>query len=186
MGKFLDRFRPDVYVEHIADVDPAGLQARGFEAILLDLDNTLLPWRSSIVPEECGRWVERAKQLGLKLCIVSNTHNPRRLNTIAADLDISAISRALKPRSHGFDRAARTLGCEPGKCVVVGDQLLTDMLGGNLAGMYTILVKPMHTREFIGTKISRMIEWPILRHLRKTGRLGTKSVPEKSEIQETR
>lgn len=186
MGRFIDRFCPDMCVEHITDVDVAALQALGFEAIMLDLDNTLLPWKSSIVPNDRRQWIDRAKRLGLKLCVVSNTHNPRRLNAIAGELGIPAISRALKPRSHGFDRAVKMLDCEHGKCIVIGDQVMTDMLGGNLAGMYTVLVKPMHHREFIGTKLSRVIEWFILRRLGKDGRLGTKTDAEKSEIQETK
>ncbi len=186
MGKFIDRFCPDMCVDHITDIDPAGLQARGFQAILLDLDNTLLPWQSCDVPEECGQWVQRVRESQIKLCILSNTHNPKRLREIGARLDVPTISRALKPRSRGFDRAANMLGCEPDKCVVVGDQVLTDVLGGNAAGMLTILVKPMRAREFIGTKFSRMIEWFILRRLGRLGRLGTKSDSEKSEIQGTK
>jgi hypothetical protein len=66
------------------------------------------------------------------------------------------------------------LGCESERAVVIGDQVMTDMLGGNSAGMYTILVAPMHPREFIGTKVSRVFERIILFRLRRLGKLGNK------------
>lgn len=186
MGRLVDVFCPDLCVERITDIDLTGLQADGCQALMLDLDNTLLPWKSSTVPDDCRCWIEQARELGLKLCIVSNTHNPRRLNRIADSLGVPAFARALKPRPHGFDRAVEVLGCDREKCVVVGDQVMTDIWGGNRAGMFTILVKPMHRLEFVGTKVSRMVEWAILTYLRRLGRLGTISDSDKSEVQETR
>lgn len=174
MAGFLDNCCPSLNVGSIADVDLHDLRNKGYQALMLDLDNTLLPWQSSDVPDTSREWVERAKTLGFKLCIVSNTHNPRRLERIAVDLGIESIARALKPRPYGFNKAAEMLGCESERAVVIGDQVLTDVLGGNRAGMYTVLVKPIHPREFFGTKISRVIEWFVLARLHKLGRLGTK------------
>jgi len=158
MGRLLELCRPDESVPRVTDIDPARLISMGFEALLVDLDNTLLPWKSSEVPEDVREWLGRAKTLGMKLCIVSNTHNPRRLRRIADALGVDSLDRALKPRRAGFARAAEKLGCPKERAAVVGDQILTDIVGGNLAGMHTILVKPMHPREFIGTKISRLLE----------------------------
>lgn len=166
MSSFLEKFRPTECVESVAHIDLSVLVSRGFDTLMLDLDNTLLPWKDSILPELTLDWIDRAKQMGMKLCIVSNTHNPKRLSTIAAELGIPSVCRALKPRKHGFTSAAQTLDSAPERTVVVGDQLLTDILGGNLMGMHTILVKPMHRREFVGTKVSRLIERGILALLR--------------------
>ena len=173
MAGFIELFRPDQSVHGVVDIDLAGLLSRGFSALMLDLDNTLLPWKNSIVPDSSREWIETAKNLGLKLCIVSNTHNPRRLMNISHDLDIPAVYGALKPRRYGFEKAASMLECELSRSVVVGDQLLTDILGGNMAGMHTILVKPMHPKEFIGTKLSRLVEKGIFAVLRR----GTKTHP---------
>lgn len=186
MGRFSDAFCPGQCVGRVTDIDLGDLRARGCEAIMLDLDNTLLPWKSSVVPDDCRSWVKRASEMGMKLCIVSNTHNPRRLKRIAADLGIPAFARALKPRSHGFDAALEALDCDRSRCIVVGDQLMTDIWGGNRAGMFTVLVKPMHPLEFVGTKVSRMVEWAILTYLRRKGRLGTISVSGESEVQDIR
>jgi len=158
MSRFLDAFRPDERVDSLAEIDLGELRVRGFDAIMLDLDNTLLPWKDSAVPEESRRWIESARAAGFRLCIVSNTHYPKRLERIAGDLSVPWVFGALKPRRHGFRKAAEIMGSSFETSVVVGDQLLTDVAGGNLAGMHTILVKPMHYREFIGTKLSRLIE----------------------------
>ena len=165
MARFLDLCRPDESVARVTEIDSARLMSQGFEAMLLDLDNTLLPWQSMVVPDDVREWLDRARSLGTKLCIVSNTHNPRRLRRIAEDLGVQSLHRALKPRRTGFARAAEKLGSSSERAVVVGDQILTDVLGGNLAGMHTILVKPMHPREFIGTKVSRLVERVIFRLL---------------------
>lgn len=172
----LSSLRPDLRVANIADIAVADLRERGFGALLLDLDNTLLPWKNSDVPESSKQWVEGAKQLGMKLCIVSNTHYPKRLNRIAEELGIGSVARALKPRARGFLEAARMTGCELASSVVVGDQLFTDILGGNLAGAYTILVNPMHPREFVGTKISRGLEWIVFRLLGEPVRHGDRTL----------
>jgi len=165
MGRLLELCRPDESFLRVTEIDLALLISNGFEAMLVDLDNTLLPWKSCEVPEDVRQWLERARALGMKLCIVSNTHNPRRLRRIAEDLGVQSLHRALKPRRTGFARAAEKLGSSSERAVVVGDQILTDVLGGNLAGMHTILVKPMHPREFIGTKVSRLVERVIFRLL---------------------
>ena len=174
MPRFLEMFRPGERVASVLDIDPNALGSSGIETVMLDLDNTLLPWQSSIVPDDVRAWIESIKQAGLKTCIVSNTHNPRRLTKISDDLDILSLPRALKPRRYGFAKAAEILCTDLSRSVVVGDQLLTDILGGNLAGARTILVRPMHPREFFGTKISRVVEFGILMLLGKQSPAGTK------------
>lgn len=171
MAGVLESFRPNLRVRGVTDIDLASLREQGFEGLLLDLDNTLLPWKNADLPESSATWVEAAKQLGMKPCIVSNTHYPKRLNRIAGELGIPAVAGALKPRGHGFEKAAGLIGCELERAVVVGDQLLTDIWGGNRAGAYTILVNPMHPREFIGTKLSRLVERVIFALLGEPARL---------------
>ena len=186
MAGIADWLRPDMRVVGVTDIDLASLREQGFEGLLVDLDNTLLEWKSSDVPDSSAAWVEMAIQLGMKPCIVSNTHYPKRLNRIAGELGIPAVAHALKPRGHGFAKAAGLIGCELGRTVVVGDQLLTDIVGGNRVGAYTILVNPMHRREFIGTKLSRLVERVIFRLLGVQARQGTKSEATKSEEKDTK
>lgn len=186
MGELLELFRPDEYARDISEIDLAALKRSGYVAVMLDLDNTLLPWASSNIPESTRKWVESAKSLGMKLCIISNTHNPRRLKAVANELGISSVFKALKPRPHGFERALKMLGCKAENTVVIGDQLLTDIFGGNWACMYTILVEPMHPKEFIGTKLSRVVERFIMARLHKSTCPGTNDALGKSEKQDTK
>ncbi len=186
LSYFIELLCPDRFANSLLDIDVEDLRNKGFESVLLDLDNTLLPWKDSIVPKPVVAWIEQAKSTGMKLCIVSNTHNPKRLTEIAANLGIPCIHRALKPRRQGFERASRMLGCDPKQTVVVGDQIVTDILGGNLAGMYTILVKPMHKQEFVGTKLSRLIERMILHLLARQSQQGTNFKTNQSQTQDTR
>ncbi len=185
MAGLLELFRPGEFAERVVNIDYSALKSDGFELVILDLDNTLLPWKSSVVGDDVKEWVAGAKAAGLKLTILSNTHYPRRLSRIASELGIPAIAHALKPLKTQFGKAARAAGCERCRAVVVGDQLLTDILGGNLAGMRTILVRPVHPKEFVGTKISRMIEKLILSRLPEIPTSGTKSERSQSQTQDT-
>lgn len=182
----LSRFSPDEYYARLTDIDLADLQAKGFDAIILDLDNTLLPWKSSVTPDSSREWVESAKRLGMKLVILSNTHYPARLHRIASELGIPSYDRALKPRRGGFITASGSVGSSPERTVVVGDQVLTDILGGNLAQMHTILVIPMDRREFVGTKVSRVFERIILAMLGRQPESGTISQGNQSQRQDSR
>jgi len=159
---FLEMFRPAVRVARLWDVSVPSLLSQGCDSVLLDLDNTMLPWKDSELPRQTVGWIEEAKTAGLKLCIVSNTHYPRRLASIAEQVGVPYVSRALKPRSYGFLKALELLGSAPHRSVVIGDQILTDVWGGNRAGISTILVDPLHPREFAGTKVSRLVERVVL------------------------
>ena len=86
---------------------------------------------------------------------------------VAESLGIPFISRAQKPRRGGFHRAVFFLGVKPEETAVIGDQIFTDVLGGNRAGLYTILVVPIARREFVGTKFSRAMEYFVLRRLQR-------------------
>jgi HAD superfamily phosphatase (TIGR01668 family) len=191
MAGFLSVFRPDMFAHRVVDIDVSALKEEGAQLVILDLDNTLLPWKSSEIGDDVVAWIARIKAAGMKPMILSNTHYPKRLTKIAAILDVPSISHALKPWRWQFRKAARLAGCEYCKAVVVGDQLLTDILGGNLAGMKTILVKPMHPHEFLGTKISRMVERLILSRVGETpgsgdSAQGTKSVGYQSQTKDTK
>lgn len=186
MGRFLELCRPDQKVDSLADIDLKALMEQGIDTLMLDLDNTLLPWRSSVLPESSKQWIRDAREMGLKLCIVSNTHNPSRLANISLDIGVPAFHRALKPRRRGFARAAREIGSQPEHTAVVGDQILTDIIGGNRSGMFTILVKPMHSYEFVGTKLSRAVERVILRLLRGKDSQGTIAGANQSEGQDSK
>jgi uncharacterized protein len=110
--------------------------------------------------------VSTLKSSGLKLAILSN-NSPSRVANMSTQLDIYAFSKAVKPRRCGFRHIAAHFGLPPTQVAVVGDQLFTDILGGNRAGMHTILVLPLSKTEFIGTRLVRQVEKFFLTRIKK-------------------
>jgi HAD superfamily phosphatase (TIGR01668 family) len=165
----LRRLCPDIHVRRISELDPEDLKARGIRAVLLDLDNTLTPWRSHEVPPDIQEWLGRAQQHGLLLCMVSNSRNPRRLQALSERLAIPYVRDRMKPSRRGFVRAMELVGAPAGETAMAGDQLFTDVWGGNRAGLTTIWVDPLHAREFVGTKVSRLLERLVLWVFRRSG-----------------
>lgn len=160
---------PDLIVAHVGDVTPAFLRARGVRAVISDLDNTLIPWRSEAVAGEVASWLLALREAGVGVCIASNTRHLSRLERVAAQMGILHVPHnANKPRRRGLRIALELLGTTPEETAMVGDQLFTDILAGNRLGLTTILVNPLTTHEFIGTKlISRTAERWVLRGSRK-------------------
>lgn len=162
---------PDVIERGVPEVDLDALAGRGIEAILLDLDNTLCPWHSEEPAPGVEEWIGRARER-FRLCIVSNSVKPGRLNRVAARLGIPAVRRWLwgrKPGPGGILAGLREVDTEPGKAALVGDQVLADVLGGNRLGMYTVWVLPLDAREFFGTKPARLVEKLLVRRFRRMG-----------------
>lgn len=162
----LQKLTPDEMVDSIYHVDLAALQEKGIKAIIVDLDNTLVPWGTCDINQDLINWVNTVKNAGFRLAILSN-NSPSRVSEMAARLNIIGISKAVKPRRGGFRSVASRFGLSPGQVAVVGDQLFTDILGGNRSGMYTILVIPLSTREFIGTRLMRRLEKIFLGHIKR-------------------
>jgi len=155
----------------VTEVDVAELKRAGVEAVLLDLDNTLVGWQRSDVPEAVRTWLSELRDAGMKLCLVSNTRYGRRLRALSEELGIPYVRRAWKPRRRGFQEAIALLQADPARTVMIGDQVFTDVLGANRLGIYSILVAPMAGREFLGTKVSRAAERLLLAYFRRRGHL---------------
>ena len=158
---------PDLFVNSLLDIPLATLREKQIQAFILDLDNTVTEWNSHILKEEVSRWFERIRAEGFQACILSN-NGEERVIKIARLLDIPYVYRARKPRRSGFLKALARMGVNASQTAVVGDQIFTEIWGGNRAGLYTILVEPLAWREFMGTKISRMLEYFVLRKIKKS------------------
>ena len=164
-------FCPDLYYDRISSVNLDDLRSRGIRGLVIDLDNTLVAWRSSEIPPDVSEWASKAKKMGFTLCIASNTRRYRRLAGVASALGASYVTGVSKPRRAGFRRAVRELDL-PAECVAaIGDQLLTDILCANRAGLLSIFVERISQREFVVTKFNRRLERRILDSLRKSGKL---------------
>jgi HAD superfamily phosphatase (TIGR01668 family) len=162
----LERLVPTQAVEHVWQIDLAALRAAGVKHILLDLDNTITPWRSVEVPPKTADWIAQARG-DFRVCIVSNTSRMKRLGTLRDALGVECVGFAQKP--WGTPRALRKLGLAPDQTVLVGDQLLTDVYGAHLAGIRSILVRPVSGSEFFTTYLLRAIECLLLRVLERRG-----------------
>lgn len=159
---------PDMYIESIFALDPEELKRKGIKGIICDLDNTVVRWDEAEPRPDAIEWLQMMKKQGFKMCIVSNTLT-ERAGKVSELLLIPAIPGAIKPSKRAFIRALEYLGTEPHNTAVIGDQLFTDVLGGNRVGMYTILVIPMSQNEFFITRIGRKLERFVLRRLVKRG-----------------
>ena len=182
--RYLELFRPDRMAESVEAIDPAELLGLGIEALLIDLDNTLVPWHGYDVSDAVLGWLRNVESQGMKVCIVSNTRYPGRLKKLAEKLEVPFIKGRLKPRKSAFRPALELLKADVKNTAVIGDQILTDILGGNRLGLYTILVRPRSRREFFGTRISRIIEKAILRALSPVAGEGVQLPPRQQEMRE--
>lgn len=156
------RFCPQAALDSLYDVDLEQLWKEGKRLLLLDVDNTLLPWKSTDIPEQTFGWISSAKELGFDICILSNTRHPDRLKGLCERLEVDFLRDKFKPNPRVYHMALEKFGREPDEAIMVGDQLLTDIWGANRAGIDAIWVKPMSKKEFVGTRhVSRRIEWMV-------------------------
>jgi len=159
--------RPKVYVESICNIDLKKLKkTKKIKGIIVDLDNTLVAWGKNEIDHKIIDWVEEAKKLGLKICIVSNT-NSKRVAEFAKIFNIPYHSKYFKPFSIAFNNGLKILDTKKSETVVIGDQIFTDILGGNRLKLLTILVVPIVKKDSIGTFLHRNFEKIIISYWMK-------------------
>lgn len=148
---------PREVLPSLLHLTPAWLKERGLKGVILDLDNTLLPHGEEELSPELGRWLA-ALRAEVPIYLLSNAL-PERFARIQRRLGLPGHAPALKPWL-GFRKALGALGLPAREVAVVGDQVFTDVLGGNLVGAYTVLVPPLREKEFFYTRFIRMLETP--------------------------
>ncbi|MBM7645831.1 HAD superfamily phosphatase (TIGR01668 family) [Scopulibacillus daqui] len=164
----LKHFLPDEHVKSIYEIKPDDLKSKGIKGIITDLDNTLVAWDNPKATPELIEWLELMKQAGIKVTIVSNNKEVR-VKAFSDPIKIPFIYSAKKPLVRAFKRAIKDMGLQPDDVVVIGDQLLTDVLGGNRLGVHTILVVPVSMSDGWMTRFNRKMERRILSSMRKRG-----------------
>ncbi|MCX7870643.1 MAG: YqeG family HAD IIIA-type phosphatase [bacterium] len=164
LKNILNYLAPKFYFEKITDIDLNKLKKNNIDTVLLDLDNTLVPWYNNYIDPEIYNWLNKLKSANFKVCIISNGLSIR-VKRISKDLGFPFISNAIKPSTRSIVKALRMLNSKPENTVIIGDQIFTDILAGNRLGLTTILVKPLAKVELITTKFIRIIEKKILRYL---------------------
>lgn len=166
-------FYPKLYIDGFGDLDIPALKTRGIDGIVLDIDNTLVPYHVPSPTPEVIAFVAKLKENGISAVIASNNEG-ERVERFARELGVFAIYKAAKPLPGGLLRCAKTMGVHRKHTAVIGDQIFTDVLGANLCGMYSILVKPLPSAENTFFKVKRYFERIILRRMQKRGKLCRK------------
>lgn len=155
-------FRPTWLVDSIYHVSPDQLQARGIRAVFSDLDNTLIAWDNPNGTPELKAWLAELRAAQLPLVVVSN-NSAARVRRAVAPLNIPFVARALKPLAYGITKARHQLDLKPAEVVMVGDQLMTDVVAANRAGVRSILVRPLTDSDQWNTRINRALEHQVSR-----------------------
>ncbi|RRK09873.1 YqeG family HAD IIIA-type phosphatase [Lactiplantibacillus garii] len=153
----IKQFKPTWMIPAIYNVTPAQLRARGIKAVFADLDNTLIAWDNPDGTPELKKWMHALQDAGIPLVVVSNNSEPRIAKALAT-LELPFVSRALKPLPLGIAKARHNLNLRRDEVVMVGDQYITDMWAAHLAGVNSILVKPLVTTDAWNTRINRFFE----------------------------
>lgn len=178
------RFVPAHAADSLESIDLDRLWAGGKRLILMDVDHTLVNWKAEEFSPEILDWVKRAHALGFGLCIISNTRRVERLVRLVAALNAHLTSNPLppspsvapsspqgeggveivrgrfKPSRAMFRLALIKFKCKAEQAVMIGDQLMTDILGANRSGIDAIWVRKMEGKEFVGTRlVNRAMEW---------------------------
>ncbi|MCU9613952.1 YqeG family HAD IIIA-type phosphatase [Caldibacillus lycopersici] len=166
----LKKFLPKDYVKSIYEITPELLKERNIKGIITDLDNTLVEWDRPLATPKLTQWFKNMSDHGIHVVIVSN-NNEKRVHAFAEPLGIRYIYKAQKPIGKAFRKALAMMDLQKEETVVIGDQLLTDILGGNRSGFHTILVVPVAQTDGWMTRINRSIERKLLKWFDKKGLL---------------
>ncbi|WP_096434547.1 YqeG family HAD IIIA-type phosphatase [Alteribacter populi] len=164
----LNQFVPDQYVPSIYDISIEELKERGIKGIITDLDNTLVEWDRPNATEELIEWFKKVKSYGIDIVVVSN-NNEKRVKHFSDPHELTFIHSAKKPMTKAFNTACRLMKINKHEAVVIGDQLLTDILGGNRGSFHTILVVPVAKSDGVFTKFNRRMERVVFRWMERKG-----------------
>ena len=148
---------PNLYLKKVEEITVEILQKNNIKALILDVDNTLIDINKKL-SKSIIKWAENLKGQGYKLYILSNTNHVEKVKAVADKIKVPFENFAKKPFKSGFLKVQKILKEEPKNIAVVGDQIFTDVIGGNRCKMYTILVDPINKKEYWYTAWKRPIE----------------------------
>ncbi|WP_124058021.1 YqeG family HAD IIIA-type phosphatase [Vaginisenegalia massiliensis] len=159
------KIKPTWMVNSVYDLKPHHIWDKGYRAVIVDLDNTMLAWNEYVYNQTMAEWIQEMDLAGLKVYLLSN-NNVERVAKVAEPLQIPYQANALKPFPRHFRKAIEQLGFPKEKILVIGDQLLTDIVGANLTGVDSVLVKPLAQNDIIYTVINRRLERVLMKVLK--------------------
>ena len=151
---------PDLILPALTDLTPQLLRARGIGLLLMDFDNTIVPYTTDVPTEPMQRWLREMQESGIRLCVVSNSKKPRVVE-FCKKHGLDCITHAKKPFQRGIRACLARFSLDPAACALAGDQIYTDVLGANCAGMTSILVSAIHNHT-IWLKLRHIAELPFI------------------------
>lgn len=155
---------PDYYVKCIFDIDFLKLREMGIKNIIIDIDNTLVPWGVSVPDSRALQLLKELRSLKFGICLLSNNRG-RKVENFKKGIDVERFNFGIKPMKIMFRGAMKKLSSCPENTCIIGDQIFTDILGGKRCGIKTILVDPITVKEFPTTYAIRSIERKIKKNL---------------------
>lgn len=157
---------PDGHFKKVEEITIEYLKNNKIKALILDVDNTLIDYQKQL-QKSVIQWANDLKEQGIKLYILSNTNQKEKVEKVALALEIPYQHLAKKPLKIGFLKVQEELKEKAENIAVVGDQIFTDIIGGNRCGMFTILVEPINSKDFWYTAWKRPMENKIKNRYRK-------------------
>ena len=151
-------FLPKIVAEKVTDISPMLLQQRGIRLLMLDFDNTLVPYTTSVPTVAVVDWLKAMQQSDIQICVVSNSRKPR-VRVFCEKYGIDCITHAKKPFPKGIRRCLQKYEIPPAECALAGDQIYTDVLGANGQGVTSILIKAINNHN-IWLKLRHVAELP--------------------------
>lgn len=167
----LHRFVPTWQSKSIYSVPASEWHRAGIDTILTDFDNTLIAWNQPAANRRLHEWVAAMHAANIRVVVVSN-NNHRRLKKALNEFNIPFVSRALKPLGVGINQAIKEFKLDKAHTVMVGDQLLTDILAANRVGVRSLLVAPLVESDAKATKFNRLFERLVKRRLILRGKIN--------------
>lgn len=151
---------PDGVYESYQQITPELLQSRGIRLLLSDLDYTLAP-KSVSRPDQAVRdWLSRLQAAGIRVMILSNNRSPARVDRFCRDLGIDYVGHAGKPSPRGYRQAMEKAGVTSGETAMLGDKLLTDVLGASRSGVWAVMVEPAGGPRGAWNHVLHGLQWP--------------------------
>jgi hypothetical protein len=171
-------FKPTIWVKSVLSIDKNLLYKMRVKGLILDLDNTLSMHDNPAAEQGVMEWLAEMRTLGVRLMILSN-NTAKRVEPLAAELGIDYIAFGCKPLTGGIHKAVKRLKLPKSQIALVGDQIFTDVMGGNLYFIKTILVEPFYLEDKWTFKLKRRIESVVFNRdfskLMNTGKAGNRS-----------
>ncbi len=166
LKKLIRNCYPTYTFDKVESIPLELLKELNIKLVLLDMDNTLIDNKGKY-SKELKRWIKNVKAKGIKCYIMSNSISEKMVKKISKELGMQYYYKARKPRQKGYYYMLEKTQVEKENILMIGDQLFTDIYGGNRFGIKTILVKPINKKEIIVSKIKRPFERVILNHYYK-------------------